>query len=517
MICYFSSKYWLKGTSAILRSIRTSLSVALALVVIAGAFSLPASSHGRRPRTVNVLNYGADRTGKSDSINAFKKALAAAPDGTIYIPAGTYICSAPIKLVNQSAYGVGSTSMVIATFSQYNGGLFMPTGRCSISDLAISGNNSGGGQGFWIEKTAGPISIHSVLAKGPFYFNFWLKGASHVTIANCTIANTTQDATAGPGDILIDGCSSVLISNDAFTSDNAQPSLSPIIAFPLSGNASTNLTVSGCSFQTQAVQASNINLTSVTGINIIHNTFSYPMYQGTPTAYQGSPGGIILNGSAPSLGSSGPISNARITNNTFTNLQPLLYNQGNAPIIVTGSPNGQAASVKNVVISNNVISEYPAVEFDGCNLCCGVYVGGTAGGVQNVTISQNTMTGTTNGIWIDDTQNASITNNTVSNSYGLGITSGPSCTGNLVISKNNLSNCGLADPTNTIVKNLGISTQAVIDLQSAAKVTSVVVQDNKYGAQPNNLKYYIYCAFLKAISKLSGNTEGTVLPNYGPL
>ncbi len=113
----------------------------LALVVLASIFFLPASGHGppksRGQKTVNVLSYGADRSGKSDSLIAFKKALAAAPGGTIYIPTGTYVCSATISLINQSAIGDGAGSVVAVNDSQFSS-VFNLTGGGSISKLAIA-------------------------------------------------------------------------------------------------------------------------------------------------------------------------------------------------------------------------------------------------------------------------------------------------------------------------------------------------------------------------------------------
>lgn len=61
---------------------------------------------------VNVLAYGADPTGVSDSTSAFNNAIAALPagGGTVWVPIGTYKCNTRINIGNGTSSAVSTTS-----------------------------------------------------------------------------------------------------------------------------------------------------------------------------------------------------------------------------------------------------------------------------------------------------------------------------------------------------------------------------------------------------------------------
>jgi ribosomal protein S26 len=241
------------------------------------------------------------------------------------------------------------------------------------------------------------------------------------------------------------------------------------------------------------------------------------MYQGSPTGYNATPPGIQIIGAPSSAGSAGPVINAQITSNTFTNIQPLVNpNPINAPILATAQG---TSTIQNLLIANNTMSQYATVTF-GCSLCCGICVAGPAGSMAEVGITGNNMTGTAySGVYVDGVTNFDILSNTISNGYGLGIYSGTSNAGVLLISGNAITNCGLAPPNSKAVTYLGLSTQAAVDVQAAAGITSAAIQNNTYGtaSEGNNLKYDIYCALSKSISTVNGNQNAALLSNYGPL
>jgi hypothetical protein len=109
------------------------------------------------PDWVNVVSYGADPTGASDSTSAIQNAVNALPatGGVVYLPAGTYLVSSTVTCTTVPAYFVGDG--VWATTLQFSGTgdcvrIYDPTtyssrtryagGFCGIT---IDGKNAGAG------------------------------------------------------------------------------------------------------------------------------------------------------------------------------------------------------------------------------------------------------------------------------------------------------------------------------------------------------------------------------------
>jgi hypothetical protein len=469
-----------------------------------------------------VTQYGAVGDGKTDNYQAIQRALAAAPNGTLYFPTGTYLTSGPIVLYSQSANGAGASSVIVGTFmdNAFTSGVFVPQGSCTISNLSINlaGAGLGANQGVLVKNTQGPVTINQVQMVGNFDHNVMVFGAGNVTVSNCTLANTSQNQ-FGPDVILLCNSSTVLIANNTFT-PATQFTGAFLDSFPLgpmsSKTATTNVTISGNSFQGGTFYGNFITATYLSGLNITGNTFSSPQYQGPQNSYQGSPAAIILNGTAPL--STGPVTNVQINNNNFVNIQPTSYPIGNYGVVtITGQ--GQTPNVQNVVVNGNVFSQY-AVPGWNCSLSIGVAITGDPGSIQNFSATGNIMTGTCYaGFWIDSTRNIAIQNNTLSNCYGSGIYTGTGDSGSLTISNNALTNCGLAPPSSPVVTNLGLSLLGSIIVNAASNITGAAITGNSYGTatEANNLQYDIYCALSKSITNESGNTDQTLLANYGPI
>jgi PKD repeat protein len=71
-----------------------------------------------RPLGANVLNYGADATGRTNSATAFSNAQAACPAGSyIYIPNGTYLLSGTVSLTSNKTWRGQSVAGTIIKFS----------------------------------------------------------------------------------------------------------------------------------------------------------------------------------------------------------------------------------------------------------------------------------------------------------------------------------------------------------------------------------------------------------------
>jgi len=71
----------------------------------------------------NVVDYGADATGVSDSSTAIQAALDAADSaggGTVFFPAGTYLLDAPISLTSTNAFRIDGDGATIQTGSSFN-------------------------------------------------------------------------------------------------------------------------------------------------------------------------------------------------------------------------------------------------------------------------------------------------------------------------------------------------------------------------------------------------------------
>ena len=467
--------------------------------------------------TVDVTQYGASGDAKTDNYQAIQRALAAAPNGTLFFPAGTYLTSGPTVLYNQSVTGVGASSAIVGTFkdSGFKTGVLMPQGNCTISNLSINtaGSALGANQAVLVLNTVGPVTINQVQMVGNFYNNVMVRNSSNVTISNCLLANTSTNQ-FGPGVILLSNSSTILIANNTFSPLSAWTGI--ISSFPLLNNSpTTNVTISGNNFQSLSV-GDQIGMTYVSGLNITGNTFSYPQYQGTQPAYQGTPISINLGGTAASI-SSGPIINAQITNNNFVNMQPVSFPAGTIGVVtITGQG---PYNVQNVVVNGNAFSQY-AVTGWNCSISVGVALTGGAGSIQNFSASGNTMTGTCyGGFFIDSANNVSLNGNTLSNCYGPGIYTGTNNGSSLYIANNVLTNCGLAPPTSPVVKNLGCSLLGSIVMNAAPNVISCSITNNSYGtaSEANNLQYDIYCALPHTITSETGNIDQTGLPNFGPI
>lgn len=124
---------------------------------------------------VNVLDYGADPTGVSDSATAFQAAINANLGATIMVPAGTYKIGTTLSM---DTTGLGNTSVC-----QFEG--------AGMYETIL--NNQSGGPTIWVESGTA----------AEFAYNFALRNLSLVSVGSL----------AGTVGVRIDGCRFVTMDN----------------------------------------------------------------------------------------------------------------------------------------------------------------------------------------------------------------------------------------------------------------------------------------------------------------
>jgi hypothetical protein len=141
---------------------------------------------GTQSAIVNVLNYGADPTGATDSSTAINAAITACPNGgTVYIPPGTYTVSKSIVLGNGSAIAAPlAASMNGVTPS---GTFTLTVNTANQSSVASAAFATGGGQiALW--SSASPVLVA--------YTSY---NASTGVFSGCTIVRGTAVALSADG------------------------------------------------------------------------------------------------------------------------------------------------------------------------------------------------------------------------------------------------------------------------------------------------------------------------------
>ena len=158
----------------------------------AGTGAVATTVQAKLRETVSVKDFGATGNGTTDDTAAVVAALAAS--NAVYFPAGTYLVSGNINIVNKSLYGVpsnstGSTSVSIIKLSGSNtnislfvngGNISTPWGSgggCLLQNLTLRGN--------WDGST--PNSETNISNIGALFK--WWSGA-YVKIQNCYFVNS---------------------------------------------------------------------------------------------------------------------------------------------------------------------------------------------------------------------------------------------------------------------------------------------------------------------------------------
>jgi hypothetical protein len=103
----------------------------------------------------NVINFGADKSGATDSTSAIQAAIdsLASTGGLVYLPAGTYLVDVATLIYKPGVHvrGAGKGATIITSPTKTTYGIAIPytATRCSIDDLTWDGgaSSNGGGSG----------------------------------------------------------------------------------------------------------------------------------------------------------------------------------------------------------------------------------------------------------------------------------------------------------------------------------------------------------------------------------
>jgi len=150
------------------------------------------------PVYYNIVQYGADPTGATDSTLAIAAAISAASglrNGTVYCPPGLYIVSSDLAVPsNVSILGSGrATIFQAANSSQPNIFNLSSSSHITISDLQINGNKSG------------------VTVLGTQYTHengIYMRGSDDITISRCYIHDCMVSGIMADG-----GSTNIMVSN----------------------------------------------------------------------------------------------------------------------------------------------------------------------------------------------------------------------------------------------------------------------------------------------------------------
>jgi hypothetical protein len=179
---------------------------------------------------LNVLDYGADNTGVSDSTSAINEALTAAgamtpTRGAVYIPSGKYITTDTLNIPLGVTLTGDAGSWVNSTGSRTSGTVIYSNHNSKAISLVsdgTGGNSAGGGiLNLWIQcnYTMYPASI-----------GVYVTGAQQVILQNIVVSK------AATGFVLGDYNSGSPLFTSYITADNIYANGAYVVAFDICGN-----------------------------------------------------------------------------------------------------------------------------------------------------------------------------------------------------------------------------------------------------------------------------------------
>jgi parallel beta-helix repeat protein len=458
--------------------------------LLALLFVFPAN--GAHANILNVKNYGAKGDGKTDDTAAIKKTIAAAKVGdTIYFPIGNYLHSTYLSFKSILVTGDGATKSFITATSTYNGALQFLGSKVSISKVCVqyahpSDSIAYLANGIWINQvttfTVNSVTVRNVSANGVSV------GKSHSgTISASRISSPTETG------VFLADSTNMNVSQNTFplTSTAVYVNNSNTITSPQNITIASNHIQNSSGYTgTPAIYVVGLNHCSITNNSVNNNIW----------------GGILVQGD--NIAGFGKTSYVTVSGNTFSNCALL----GN--IYVESSNDGSPSpvlTVTQVSITNNTMkTNNPSFSI--------ITIGDIPDTMSGVTISQNDVENvpTAPGIYVDNTGNATVTNNTIKQTGFGSIWLGPGNNGAFVVDSNTMQDCG---PNSGGV--LPSSNDAVVDLEPAldggTSLTSVEIKTNSYSGSVTGLVDFIYDgapAHLLTSDVVLGNTTTTTLPNY---
>ena len=294
---------------------------------------------GSSKTTSNVVWFGADSTGVSDSTSAFNSALASAKD--VYVPCGTYKINITISVAAGSLHG---SPCVTLTANNTAVAVITNTGsNFEIRGVGIWGSsNSGSG----IKITAGNLYMRDLVISG-FNYDVECRGAD---LSGNVLTNSVL-LDAGTANVYWGGCNDSIISNNSIGDSLSQGTVSSSIGIDMEDAQANNVSSNFIWGHTVGI----VNGTSSSGNYYNNNRITQSYYQGAYcsgasytnwTNNQFYDNSNIGAGSYPHLHFQSSCTNAVVTGNNFFNAvlvggtntsYSVAMNTGNNYIIVTAN------------------------------------------------------------------------------------------------------------------------------------------------------------------------------------
>jgi hypothetical protein len=341
---------------------------------------------------VNVLDYGADPTGVADSTTAIQNAVNASK--TVYIPNGTYIISAPIRLalpnpLNLTIFGESQENTIIksaASMTSQNmlwfgnstgyGAQYVTVKNLTIDGRNISDNNTG-----LLYQSCGLSLVQNVTFKNCGRAA-WMLGCIDTAMLDCNIFTSKEGAW---WDVYPIGTPT---NNDDLTAQATQTTranISRMVGCWVSGLTQTAVYISGGQFLLDACTFQSA--TNNQSYNVVEVEDSNESYD-----YGGGP--IIQNcwfegGDFKYYLAIKTTRQARINNNFFTG--GFLSGPTQEGAILIDSLSGRNISVKN----NSIRGYFQATPTDGRLANAAIYVTNSTytytADIENNYITTNTI------------------------------------------------------------------------------------------------------------------------------
>lgn len=310
------------------------------------------------PYGVNVTAHGVVNDGVTDNTTALNSLISSSPLGTLfYFPAGTYLVTGTISLVNIITFGMigdvtatGAPASIIlgtATSGELINGDSGPTSSCTfqISNIQFTANDAG--QTAFIVRNAQSSTFQNCI------FNGWM-GMSMLSgyataIRNCQFIGSSN--VAGNTGIFADDPTECMISNSTFSGWTGQ-------AFQAGGSG---LSVINCTFSNNAFamiaganlsEGANFGLGRSSIENCTFTSNDYAIYCSNAGTCMFSNITIVGTGTAPSGQSLYGLYGHQLTGCTFSNLK-ISGGFSNIAAFVQG---GEFTTFYNNSITNSDIS-----------------------------------------------------------------------------------------------------------------------------------------------------------------